>query len=899
MTDGQPVSFRDLSDEICAREPIHIPGAIQPHGVLLGADPVQAFAVVVMSANAASLLSVRPIGSELGALFGQDFVEDLHQHLKAGDLAASSPWETTVQAADGRILEAAIHLHDGLVLLELEAMRAEDAAQALASARLLQRWVGRLRSSTGGITSLARVVAQGIREISSYERVLVYRFDTDWNGQAIAEDKTMDWAQSFDGLHFPASDIPAQARELYRHSLMRWVPDRDYEPVPLLVASEWPQRLVDLSYARLRSLSPVHLSYHRNMGVDGTMSVSILRDGALWGLVVCHHRQPHRVSPGQRAAIAALVDAFALRVGPAEQEQTEAARSADSQRLVQLLAHMAQADDVITAVANGPVKIDALFDATGAAAVHAGTVVPIGRTPPAADLLALVDWLRANVEKEVFHTDHLAEEFPSFLPHAETASGLLAVFLSQDRSDLLLWFRPEVAQEVSWGGDPRKQIEGASAHPLPRQSFERWIEKRHGRARPWAAWELEMAGTLRHAIVEVIVRSLQRMAELNDRLRQSQKMEAVGQLTGGLAHDFNNLLTGITGSLELLQSRVAQGRLTNIDRYIIAAQGAAGRAAALTHRLLAFSRRQTLDPKPTDVNRLIVGMEELVRRTTGPEIEVETVLGIGLWPTLCDPNQLENALLNLCINARDAMPDGGRLTIETTNTWLDEPGARDRAIAPGQYVAISVTDTGTGMSPEVVARAFDPFFTTKPIGQGTGLGLSMIYGFARQSNGEVRIYSELGQGTTMRLYLPRNRNAAADEASTPDLADAPRAQHGETVLIVDDEPTIRMLVTEVLEELGYGMAEAADGAGGLRILQSNTQVDLLITDVGLPGGMNGRQLADAARQNRPGLKVLFITGYAENAAVGNGHLPPGMHVLTKPFAMETLATRVKSILSGE
>ncbi len=899
MTDDQAVSAPDLSDEICAREPIRIPGSIQPHGVLLGVDPAQALAVVVASANAAALLGVDPIGWELGALFGWDFVEDLHQHRKARDLAASSPWETTIQAADGRILEAATHLHDGLMLVELEATRAEDAAQALTSARLLQRWIGRLRSSSGGIVSLARVVVQGIREISGYERVLVYRFDPDWNGQAIAEDKVADWAQSFDGLHFPASDIPAQARELYRHSLMRWVPNRDYEPVPLLVAPEWPQRPVDLSYARLRSLSPVHLSYHRNMDVDGTMSLSVLRDGALWGLVVCHHRQPHRVSPGQRAAIAALADAFALRVGPAEQAQTETARSADSQCLVQLLAHMAQADDVITAVASGPVMIDALFDSTGAAAVHAGTVVPIGRTPPAADLLALVDWLRARSEQEVFHTDHLAEEYPSFLPHAATASGLLAVFLSQDRADLLLWFRPEEAQEVSWGGDPRKQTEGASTHPMPRQSFERWVETRHGRARPWAAWELEMAGTLRHAIVEVIVRSLQRMAELNDRLRQSQKMEAVGQLTGGLAHDFNNLLTGIVGSLELLQSRVAQGRLTNVDRYIIAAQGAASRAAALTHRLLAFSRRQTLDPKPTDANRLIAGMEELIRRTTGPEIELETVLAIGLWPTLCDPNQLENALLNLCINARDAMPDGGRLTIETSNTWLDELGARDRTMTPGQYVAISVTDTGTGMAPEVVARAFDPFFTTKPLGQGTGLGLSMIYGFARQSNGEVRIYSELGQGTTMRLYLPRNRGMAEEEAQAPVLADAPRAGSGEAVLIVDDEPTIRMLVAEVLEDLGYGAIEAANGAGGLRVLQSSARVDLLITDVGLPGGMNGRQLADAARQGRPGLKVLFITGYAENAAVGNGHLAAGMHVLTKPFAMETLATRIRGILSGE
>ncbi len=382
-----------------------------------------------------------------------------------------------------------------------------------------------------------------------------------------------------------------------------------------------------------------------------------------------------------------------------------------------------------------------------------------------------------------------------------------------------------------------------------------------------------------------------------EQLFQSQKMEALGQLTGGLAHDFNNLLTGITGSLELLSTRIAQGRVSEVDRYVGAAQGAAKRAAALTHRLLAFARRQTLDPRPTDVNRLIAGMEELIRRTAGPEIAVETVLGAGLWPTLCDPHQLENALLNLCINGRDAMPDGGRLTVETANSWLDERGARERDMAPGQYVAVCVTDTGTGMPPEVVARAFDPFFTTKPIGMGTGLGLSMVYGFARQSGGQARIYSEVGAGTTVRIYLPRHRGGASGESTQAEAAEAPRAERGETVLVVDDEPTVRMLITEVLEDLGYAAIEAADGASGLRVLQSDARVDLLITDVGLPGGMNGRQVADAGRQLRPGLRVLFVTGYAENAAVGNGHLEPGMHVLTKPFSMERLANRIKAIIT--
>ena len=381
-------------------------------------------------------------------------------------------------------------------------------------------------------------------------------------------------------------------------------------------------------------------------------------------------------------------------------------------------------------------------------------------------------------------------------------------------------------------------------------------------------------------------------------LRQSQKMEAVGQLTGGLAHDFNNLLTGISGSLELTRARLSQGKADSVDHYITTAQEAVKRAAALTHRLLAFSRRQALEPKPTNVNRLVTGMEELIRRTVGPAIHVEVVGAGGLWSTLVDSNQLENALLNLCLNARDAMPQGGRLTIETANRWLDARGARDLDIAPGQYISLCVTDTGTGMEADVAAHAFDPFFTTKPLGQGTGLGLSMIYGFARQSGGQIRIYSEVGKGTTMCLYLPRHD----DDPNFNDAADFPEASEslgdGEVVLVIDDEPSIRMLITDVLSDTGYSVLEASDGPAGLRVLQSAARIDLLITDVGLPGGMNGRQVADAARSLRPDLRVLFITGYAENALMGNGHLEKGMHVLAKPFEVERLAIKIRELVKS-
>ncbi len=384
--------------------------------------------------------------------------------------------------------------------------------------------------------------------------------------------------------------------------------------------------------------------------------------------------------------------------------------------------------------------------------------------------------------------------------------------------------------------------------------------------------------------------------QLEEQLRQSQKMEAVGQLTGGLAHDFNNLLTAITGSLELLKTRVGQGRLDQIERYVGTAQAAASRAAALTHRLLAFSRRQTLEPKPTDVNRLVTGMEELIRRTAGPEIEVSVRCARELWTALVDPNQLENALLNLCINARDAMPAGGRLLVETSNRVFDGVAAQERELSPGHYLSLRVTDTGTGMAPEVIAKAFEPFFTTKPLGQGTGLGLSMIYGFARQSGGQVRIRSELGRGSAVALYLPRHHGPADLPHEPAGFGEAPRAERGQTVLVVDDEPAIRTLVTEVLEDLGYAAIEAADGASALSVLQSDTRVDLLITDIGLTGGMNGRQVADRARQARPRMPVLFITGYAWSKFDADEDLPPATQVLGKPFSMDALATRVRDVL---
>jgi PAS domain S-box-containing protein len=425
-----------------------------------------------------------------------------------------------------------------------------------------------------------------------------------------------------------------------------------------------------------------------------------------------------------------------------------------------------------------------------------------------------------------------------------------------------------------------------------RRAIDAALRASEERARGSAIALAELNQTLEQRVTE---RTAQLM-KAEEALRQSQKMEAIGQLTGGIAHDFNNLLLGITGALHLIQKRIAAGRIGDVDRFIVGARESANRAASLTHRLLAFARQQPVDPRPVDENQLISSVEELLRRTIGETFQLQLALGEDLWLTRCDANQLENVILNLAINARDAMPHGGSVTIETSNKVINEAEAKTREVRAGEYVRLVVRDTGEGMSPEVQTRIFDPFFTTKPIGKGTGLGLSMVYGFVRQSEGSVAVESELGKGTAIEICMPRYYGALDDDPVVEAPQPGEREGTDEVVLVVEDEAVVRLLVVEVLKELGYRALEAENGESALRILQSNQRIDLLIADLGLPD-IDGRELADTGMGRRKGLKVLFMTGYAEKAA-SSSFLLKGMQIITKPFAMDALTARIREMIEG-
>jgi len=490
-------------------------------------------------------------------------------------------------------------------------------------------------------------------------------------------------------------------------------------------------------------------------------------------------------------------------------------------------------------------------------------------------------------------------ELAEFMRGSERTRHVPIIFLTAGSADTQRRFRGYEAGAVDF---IQKPIEGDILSGKANVFFDLYQQRREilhqSHALADAAGRLEMQVRERTAELENALERLKAETAERERaeasLRQSQKMEAVGQLTGGIAHDFNNMLTGIIGSLDLMRRRIAANRFDELGRFMDAATTSAERAASLTHRLLAFSRRQSLDPQPLEMNALIHSMAQLVQHALSEQIELEVVLADNLPAALADANQLENAILNLALNARDAMPDGGRLVIETALADFGAgPEAAPSGLAPDRYIVVSISDTGTGIPSDVIDKVFDPFFTTKPVGLGTGLGLSMVYGFVRQSGGSVQIESEPGLGTSVKLYLPTTGDALIEAA--PESTATPRGD-GERVLVVEDDPAVRMLVREVLEELQYEAIEIADPIAAVPLLASDMRIDLMISDVGMPG-MNGRELADIARGHRPQLPILFITGYAEHARLRADFLCANMSMITKPFSLGGLATRISELIA--
>jgi len=515
------------------------------------------------------------------------------------------------------------------------------------------------------------------------------------------------------------------------------------------------------------------------------------------------------------------------------------------------------------------------------------------------NLRNLNETLESRVEERTRERDGIWQLSKDLLAIADENGVWLSVNPAWTR--VLGWQASEIvgrsSQWLQHPEDPEQDRLPFRAGDGASRTFQNRLRTRQGDYRSLAWTAVPQAG-LFYCVARDVTEQLHRevtLARAEEQLRQAHKMEAVGQLTGGIAHDFNNMLTGVIASLGLIQRRLKAGRTDGLDEFIEAGINSANRAATLTHSLLAFARRQSLDVKAQDINSLISGIREILVRPLGESISLDLALEAQLWPALTDANQFESALLNLALNSRDAMPDGGQLTIQTSNVHLDAPmPVHDGVIGAGDHIVVSVSDTGSGMPRDIIAKAFEPFFTTKPIGQGTGLGLSMIYGFVKQAGGNVRIESEVGRGTTVHMYL---RRALAEAETTAEQSQPIEPGRGETVLVVEDDTSVRFTVTELLKDLGYTFFEAADAAEAIPRLQSDRRIDLLVTDVGLPN-MNGRQLAEIGRQLRPGLKVLFISGYTEKATLRGEFLGAGMQMLNKPFTVETLSAKIRELLKG-
>ncbi|MFM2044537.1 MAG: hypothetical protein RLY86_3113 [Pseudomonadota bacterium] len=754
---GQVADF-----SICEREVIHRVCTVQPFGALLAADP-DSGRIVAVSANAGRILGtpVRP-GDDLAAVLGPPVAGELRAWAGREERRRLDPdsfWHGRLQLPDGLPdadgVDIVVHLAEGLLIVEAEPLprgAVDEAADLLSQ---LEAKLARLRRMDS-LVDLCQTAAQMVRRLTGFDRVLIYRFDADWHGEVVAEDKVPDWAQSFAGLHFPASDIPRQARALYTRSLSRHVPDRDATPVPIDSLAGTPP--LDLSLARHRSLSAVHLEYHRNMGVDGSMSVSIMVEGRLWGLVTCHHRGPHHVPVPRRSATMALVEALSLRITGVERAETNRGRRTDVETLNRLVVRMAtEGDPVAALVHGGPCLVD-LFDAGGAALLLDGRLSLVGRTPPPAFFTDLAPWLegRWDAGGQVV-TDSLSLDLPAARAHRDTASGILALRLGE--GDFVLWLRPEQLRLVTWGGDPAKPMVEEGQKPLPRVSFERWAEERRGYAVAWPSWAGEIASSLRLAISDVMLRHLRQVRLLSEQLIASNQAKA--QFLANMSHELRTPLNAVIGFADLMLAGIGGTMTTRQQGYLADIRDSGQHLLALVNDVLDLSR--------IDAGRLELRLEELPVhpviddcRTMVEQPALAKRLNLTVSAPLAltvraDRVRLRQILLNLLNNAVKFTPAGGRVELVA-------------APAPGG-VRFAVADTGPGMSEQEARLALEPFrqveSQTRRPEEGTGLGLPIAKSLAELHGGGLRIESFPGRGTTVHVTIPDGAPLPVAKDSAP------------------------------------------------------------------------------------------------------------------------------------
>ncbi|WP_345819389.1 histidine kinase dimerization/phosphoacceptor domain -containing protein [Methylobacterium fujisawaense] len=722
---GRRVRAEPVDASLCEREPIHIPGSIQPNAVMLAAD-AGTLLVVAYSANVGEIVDpIEPplAGRPLADVLPADFVAAIRARLARGTLHDGASLRRTLAfPGRGTAYHAVAHAHAGrlIVEMELEPDSADDFATA--SQADTERAVGRLREA-GTLADVARIAALEIRALTGFEAVLVYRFDTDWNGEAVAEDKVPDWSRSLLGLRFPASDIPAQARALYTKAKSRFVIDRDSVPVGLVSAPGAGNGPIDLTFAQHRTLSPIHLEYQRNLGVNGSMSISIMVEGRLWGLMIGHHRRPHYVTPETRAAATVLTDAFAMRVQEIESRRLWAERQAHLDVEGRLVRGLTRSDDFVAALTGGTTTLLDLFGATGAGIVSGDRVTGIGRTPPVDTVAAIAGWLRAGVPagEVAYSSDSFTADYPEAGPHREIASGLLAVFVDASRENLLLWFRPEVPSTVTWGGDPRKPVLAVSGPVavLPRRSFERWVEERTGFAAPWAEWQVHLAGSLAEAVEGVVLRQRRKIDELTGLLAEKERLlEQKDLLTREIDHRVKNSLQIVSAFLQMQRRQIADGEA----RQAFADTSARVMSVARVHDSLYQADRfdevdlgQTIESLCNDLAGL-AGDGHAVDLSAEPGLMVPYRKAVAL-------SLIATELVTNAFKYAANPTGGGRVEVSVS------------ASGPGE-VQLRVCDDGSGLP--------DDWADAKARSKGSGLGMKLIRAMLDQINAKLTVANNPG-----------------------------------------------------------------------------------------------------------------------------------------------------------